>query len=66
MGFLAIFFGVGVYYFLKRLYNVKTRFVFENEIEKREFLNKKFSNLIDKEEVIEARYYGSFLIETSF
>mgnify|MGYP001294217660 CR=1 FL=1 len=60
MGFLAIFFGVGVYYFLKLLYNAKTRFVFENEIEKREFLNKKFSNLIDKEEVIEARYFGRF------
>ena len=59
VGLFFFFLGLIIYFF-RLTYFAKTRYVFKNETEKREFLKERYIHLIGKKEKIETRHYGRF------
>ena len=57
---LFFFFLALIIYFFRFMHFAKTRHVFKNEFEKREFLKERYIHLIGKKEKIETRHYGRF------
>ena len=60
VGLFFFFLGLIIYFF-RLTHFAKTRYVFKNETEKREFLKERYIHLIGKKEKIETRHYGRFL-----